>query len=171
MVDLVTEPFPVNTHRAEPYKNFKFRVIWEGRVVAGISKVSALKQTVETVTHRQGNDPNTQHISPTITKFDAITMEGGVTHSTEFDSWARLVFQVGVIGQPSLRNFRRDIIIELLNEQGQPAKVYRAYNCWVSEYEMLPELDANSGSIAIESITIQNEGVERVDPDQEPTET
>lgn len=42
--------------RFDPYKNFKFRIFWEGNPdpVAGISKVSVLKRTTEVVTHREG---------------------------------------------------------------------------------------------------------------------
>ena len=56
--------FTVNAHRVDPYKNFKFRVKWDGKVVAGVSKVSALKRTTEVVEHREGGDPSASHKSP-----------------------------------------------------------------------------------------------------------
>lgn len=153
--------FPVNTHRFEPYKNFRFRVKWDQKYVAGVSKVSALKQTVETVTHRQGGDNNLQHIGPGLVSFDAITIERGVTWDLEFEAWARKVFELGALGQPSLLDFRKQMTIELNNESGTVVRRYNVFNCWVSEYEMLPELDSNSAGYAIERLVIQHEGTER----------
>ncbi|TVS00163.1 MAG: phage tail protein [Rhodospirillales bacterium] len=163
--------FTINTHRFDPYKAFKFRVKWEGRYVAGVSKVSALKQSTEPIKHREGGDPSTQRIMPGVRSFEPITLERGVTHDTEFEDWSRLVYSTEGDASISLKNFRRDIIIELLNEAGQIAKVYNVFQCWVSEYTALPELDANGTSVAIESMVLQNTGWVR-DPDfAEPTET
>ncbi len=156
--------FTVNTHRFDPYKGFKFRVKWEGRYVAGISKVSALKQTTEPIKHREGGDPSTSRIMPGVRSFEAITLERGVTHCTEFEDWARLVYSTDGDAAISLKNFRRNIQIELLNEAAQIAKVYNVFQCWVSEYTALPELDANGTSVAIESMVLQNTGWTR-DPD------
>ncbi len=41
--------FPVNPTRFDPYKNFKFRIKWDGAYIAGVSKVSALKRTTEVI--------------------------------------------------------------------------------------------------------------------------
>jgi phage tail-like protein len=163
--------FNVNTHRFDPYKNFKFRVKWDGRYVAGISKVSALKRTTEVVKHREGNDPSTARHMPGAVSFESITLERGVTHDPEFEKWANLVYDVGAAGTLSLKNFRKDIIIELLNETGQIAKAYKLYRCWVSEYQALPELDANANAVAIEMMKLENEGWERDEAIPEPTET
>jgi phage tail-like protein len=163
--------FPVNTHRFDPYKNMKFRVKWQGRYVAGVSKVSALKRSTEVVTHREGGDPSTSRHSPSLWKFEPITLERGVTHDPEFESWANLVYTTQGDRSVSLKNFRRDIIIELLNEQGRVAKAYKVYRCWVSEYQALPELDANGHAIAIEHMVLQNEGWERDDAANELAET
>jgi phage tail-like protein len=164
--------FTVNTHRFDPYKNFKFRVMWDGRYVAGVSKVSALKRTTDVVEHREGGDPNTVRRSPGQTKYDAITLERGVTHDEEFEKWAALVWNLGAgLGtEVSLRSFRKDIIIEFYNEAGQLALAYRVFNCWVSEYQPLPELDASGNGIAIQTIKIENEGWERDTAVTEPTE-
>lgn len=163
--------FTVNTHRYDPYKNFKFRIKWDGKPVAGVSKVSALKQSTEPVTHREGGDPSTARVSPSTWKFEPITLERGVTHDPEFEAWAKLVYNTDGDAAISLKDFRKDIVIELLNEQGQVAKAYRVYRCWVSEYQALPELDANGNAVAIESIVLQNEGWERDTSVPEPTET
>ena len=155
--------FSVNAQRFDPYKNFKFRVKWDGRYVAGVSKVGGLKRTTEVVKHREGNDPSTARHSPAAVSFEAITLERGITQDQEFEKWANLVYDVGALGAISLKNFRKDISIELLNEAGQVAKAYKVYRCWVSEYQALPELDANANAVAVEMIKLENEGWERDD--------
>jgi phage tail-like protein len=163
--------FTVNTHRFDPYKNMKFRVKWDGRYVAGVSKVSALKRSTEPVTHREGGDPSLQRVSPSTFKHEPITLERGVTHDKEFEVWANKVWSTDGDAAVSLKDFRKDIIIELLNEQGKVALAYKVFRCWVSEYQALPELDANAHAIAIQTIVLQNEGWERDTDVPEPTET
>ena len=155
--------FSVNPERFDPYKNFKFRVKWDGRYVAGVSKVSALKRTTEVVEHREGGDPSTSRKSPGRTKFEAITLERGVTHDTEFEKWANKVwnFDSGLGSEVSLRDFRKNLIIELYNEAGQLAIAYKIFRAWVSEYQSLPDLDANANAVAIQMLKLENEGWER----------
>lgn len=164
--------FPINTHRYDPYKNFKFRVKWDNRYVAGISKVGALKRTTEVVTHREGGDASTARHSPGQTKYDPITLERGVTHDKDFEQWANKVWNYGAFpgDEVSLKDFRKDIIIEVLNEAGQLAIAYKVFRCWVSEFQALPELDGNANAIAIQHIQLQNEGWERDYETKEPTE-
>lgn len=164
--------FSVNPQRFDPYKNFKFRLRWDGRYVAGISKVGALKRTTELVEHREGGDPSTTRKSPGRTKFEAITLERGVTHDLEFERWANKVWNygAGLGAEASLKDFRKDIIIELYNEAGQLAKAWKVFRCWVSEFQALPELDANANAVAIESIKLENEGWERDLDVAEPAE-
>jgi phage tail-like protein len=164
--------FSVNTHRFDPYVNFKFRVRWDGRYVAGISKVSALKRTTEPIRHREGGDQSSSRKSPGRTEFEAITLERGVTHDREFEQWAGRVWSVGAgLGaESSLRTFRKDLIIEMYNEAGQLVMAYNVYRCWVSEYQALPELDANANAVAIQSIKLENEGWERDLAVSEPSE-
>ena len=164
--------FTVNTTRRDPYKNFKFRVKWDGRYVAGISKVSALKRTTEVVKFRDGGDPSTSRKSPGRTEFDAISLERGVTHDTDFEAWAAKVWQIGAgLGaEVSLKDFRKDIIIDFYNEAGQLAISYKVYRCWVSEYQALPDLDANANAVAIQNIKLENEGWERDLSVTEPSE-
>ena len=163
--------FPINTHRFDPYKNMKFRVKWDGRYVAGVSKVSALKRSTEIVTHREGGDPSTSRHSPSTWKFEPITLERGVTHDPEFEDWAGKVYSVEAGIVLSLKDFRKEILIELLNEQGVVAKAYKVFRCWVSEYQALPELDANGHAVAFEHIVLQNEGWVRDLDVPEPPET
>jgi phage tail-like protein len=164
--------FSVNPQRFDPYKNFKFRVKWDGRYVAGISKVSALKRSTEVVEHREGGDPSTSHKSPGRTKYEAITLERGVTHDLEFENWANKVwnFGAGLGSESSLKDFRKELIIELYNEAGQLAIAYKVFRAWVSEFQSLPDLDANANAIAIQHIKLENEGWERDTSVTEPTE-
>jgi phage tail-like protein len=164
--------FTINSERFDPYKNFKFRVKWDGRYVAGISKVSALKRTTEVVKHRDGGDPSSSRKSPGRSEYEAVTLERGVTHDPEFELWANKVWHLRAGGgaEVSLADFRKDVIIELLNEAGQVALAYRLFRCWVSEYQSLPDLDANANAVAIEHLKLENEGWERDDTVQEPRE-
>jgi len=164
--------FSVNSQRFDPYKNFKFRVRWDGRFVAGISKVGALKRTTEVVEHRVGGDPSTGRKSPGRSKYEAIMLERGVTHDPEFENWANKVwsFGAGLGAESSLADFRKDIIIEMYNEAGQLAVAYQVFRCWVSEFQALPELDSNANAIAIQSIKLENEGWLRDTDVQEPAE-
>ncbi|MEZ4613448.1 MAG: phage tail protein [Caldilineaceae bacterium] len=164
--------FSVNAQRFDPYKNFKFRVKWDGRYVAGISKVSALKRTTEVVKHREGGDPSSSRKSPGRTEFEAVTLERGVTHDPEFERWANKVwnFGSGLGAEVSLKDFRKDIILEVYNEAGQLALAYRIYRCWVSEFQAQADLDANANAVLIQSIKLENEGWERDYEVTEPAE-
>jgi phage tail-like protein len=164
--------FTVNAQRFDPYKNFKFRVKWDGRYVAGVSKVSALKRTTEVVSHREGGDPSSSRKSPGRTEFEAITLERGVTHDTEFERWVNKVWNwgSGLGSEVSLKDFRKDVILEVYNEAGQVVIAYKIYRCWVSEYQALPDLDANANEVAIQTLKLENEGWERDYDVTEPTE-
>jgi phage tail-like protein len=164
--------FSVNASRFDPYKNFKFRVKWDGRYVAGVSKVGALKRTTEVVKHREGGDPSSSRKSPGRTEYEAITLERGVTHDPEFERWANKIWNYGsgLGAEVSLKDFRKDVIIEMYNEAGQLAIAYKVYRCWVSEFTAQPDLDANANAVAIQNIKIENEGWERDYETQEPAE-
>lgn len=164
--------FTVNPRRFDPYKNFKFRVKWDGRYVAGVSKVSALKRTTEVVEHREGGDPSTSRRSPGRTKHEAITLERGVTHDIEFEQWANKVwnFGAGAGSEVSLADFRKEVIIDVFNEAGQKVIAYNLYRCWVSEFQALPDLDANANAVAIQTLKLENEGWERDLSVTEPAE-
>ncbi|TPM26457.1 phage tail protein [Mesorhizobium sp. B2-3-4] len=163
-------PFTVNPQRFDPYKNYRFRVKWDGRYVAGISRVSALKRTTDVVEHRDGGETGTTRKSPGITRFEPITIERGVTHDLEFERWANKVWDLQASGDISLKDFRKDLILEFHNEAGQLAIAYKIYRCWPSEVQMLPELDANANAVAIQSMKLENEGWERDTDVAEPTE-
>ena len=164
--------FSVNPTRFDPYRNFKFKVMWDGEYVAGVSKVGALKRTTEPVEHRSGGDPSTIRKTPGQVKYEPLTLERGVTHDPEFENWANKVWHYGSkLGKEvSLKDFRKNIIIEMYNEAGQKVLAYKVYNCWVSEYQALPELDASGNAVAIQTLTLQHEGWERDTEIGEPEE-
>src|ERR1051325_11186270 len=166
--------FPVNANRFDPYKNFKFRVKFgtSNAFVAGVSKVGGLKRTTEVVKHREGGDPSSSRKSPGRTEYEAITLERGVTHDLDFEEWANKVWNYGsgLGAEVSLKDFRRNLILEVYNEAGQLALAYKVYRCWVSEYQAIPDLDANANAVAIQHIKLENEGWERDVNVTEPTE-
>jgi phage tail-like protein len=162
--------FTVNPTRHDPYKNFKFKVMWDGKYVAGVSKVSALKRTTEVIEHREGGDPSTSRKSPGRTTFEAITLERGLTYDHAFEEWANLIWKFGSASESALASLRKDITIDVFNEAAQKILSYKVYRCWVSEYQALPDLDANTAAVAIEHIKLENEGWERDASITEPQE-
>jgi phage tail-like protein len=164
--------FTVNAQRFDPYKNFKFRVKWDGKYVAGVSKVSALKRTTEVVKHRSGGDPSTSRKSPGRTEYEAITLERGVTHDTEFEKWANKIwnFGSGLGAETSLADFRKDFLLEVYNEAGQLVITYQIFRCWVSEYQSVSDFDANANAVLIQHLKLENEGWVRDTSVVEPTE-
>ena len=162
--------FIVNAHRIDPYKNYKFQLMWDGRVVAGVSKVSALKRSTEVVKHREAGDNSTDRKSPGRTTYEAITLERGLTHDPEFEKWANLIHPFSGDTAMDLRNFRKDVVLLFNNERGLTVKRYNLYRCWVSEFTAVPDLDANANAIAIESLKLENEGWERDEDTPEPEE-
>jgi phage tail-like protein len=169
--------FTVNAQRFDPYKNFKFLIKWGNATgaagyVAGISKVSMLKRTTEVVKHREGADHSSSRKSPGRTEYEAITLERGVTHDKEFELWANKVWNhdAGVGSEVSLKDFRKDITIEVLNEAGQIAIRYNVFRCWVSEFQAIADLDANANAVLIQHIKLENEGWMLDTSATEPTE-
>jgi phage tail-like protein len=164
--------FTVNPTRLDPFKNFKFRLKWDGHYIAGFSKVSALKRTTEVVEHREGGDPSTSHKSPGRNKFEAITLERGLTMDLSLHDFAGLVWNFGsALGsEVSLANFRKEVYLEFYNEAGQLVIAYKIHRAWVSEYQALPDLDANANAVALEHVKLENEGWERDTSVSEPKE-
>jgi phage tail-like protein len=163
--------FIKNAKRVDPYKSFKFRVKWDGKVVLGVSKVSALKRTTEVVKHRDGGDNSTDHKSPGRTTYDGITMERGLTHDPEFETWANKVHAYAGDTSMDLANYKKELTLEMMNEKGHVVFRYFLHDAWVSEFTALPELNSNANALAIESLKIELEGWNR-DPDtKEPNES
>lgn len=164
--------FTTNAERVDPYGNFKFRIKWDGKYVAGVSKISALKRTTAVVTHRPGSDPSSSRKSPGRTEYEAITLERGVTHDPEFEQWANKVWNYGsgLGSEVSLKDFRKDLIIELYNEAGQLVIAYKVYRAWCSEFQAQADLDANADAVLIQTLKLENEGWERDYEVSEPME-
>ena len=169
----MSKPFTVNTNRYDPYKSYRFLVYFgtDNTPVAGVSKVGGLKRSSAPIEYNEGGNAITLK-GLARTKYDAITLERGVTHDSDFQDWANAA-QVLDKGAPkqSLKNLRREIRIELLNEEGQSVHRYIVHRCWVSEYQALPDLDAGSSAVALEHIKLENEGWEKDASLTEPTET
>jgi phage tail-like protein len=163
--------FSVNSHRNDPYKNFRFRVILDGRPVAGLSKMGALKKTTEAIEWREAGDPSIVRKLPGRTKFEPITMEAGLTHDVTFEEWANLVNNLDGSAAMSLAKYRKDLLIEVMNLQGTPVLRFKVRRAWVSEYQATPEMDANANAVAITSIKIEHEGFQRDTSLAEPAET
>jgi phage tail-like protein len=162
--------FVVNANRYDPYKNFKFRILWDNKPVLGVSKISALKRTTEVVKFRSGGENSIDHKSPGRTSYEALTLERGLTHDPEFEKWASTVHTYEGDSVMDLAGYKKELTLEFMNEKGQAAFRYYLHNCWISEYTSLPDLDANANAVAIESMKIELEGWER-DPDTiEPVE-
>jgi phage tail-like protein len=160
--------FTVNATRFDPYKAYMFRLRWDGRYVAGVTRMSPLRVSTAPVLHREGGDPAVERKSPGRTTFDAVTLERGLTHDPEFEAWAALVHSVSA--PISLARFRKDIAVDVFNEAGQRVLSYLLYRCWPSEYQALPQLDATSTGVAIETLKLELEGWERDTAVTEPTE-
>ncbi|RKH06551.1 phage tail protein [Corallococcus carmarthensis] len=163
--------FSVNSHRSDPYKNFKFRVLIDGRPVAGLSKMSALKKSTEAVEWREAGDPSIVRKMPGRTKFEPITLEAGLTHDTTFEEWANLVNNLDGSAAMSLAKYRKDIAIEVLNLQSTPVLRFKVRRAWISEYQATPEMDANANAVAITMVKIEHEGFQRDTTLTEPAET
>lgn len=162
--------FVKNAKRVDPYKNFKFRLLWDDKPVMGISKVGALKRTTEVVKHRDGGDNSTDHKSPGRTSYDAITVERGITHDPEFEAWANKVHPYSGDTAMDLAAYKKNLTLEMMNEKGHAVYRYFLYDCWVSEYTAIPELNANANAVAIESLKIELEGWDRDKDTKEPNE-
>lgn len=164
--------FPVNTHRHDPYRTFKFQVLIDGKPVAGLKKMSALKRKTEPIKWRTAGDPSSERILPGATTYEPITLEQGLSHDLGFEAWANLVNNIAGDAAMSLKNFRKDIVVNVLNLQGSVAISYKVFRAWVSDYQALPDLDAGTtNAVGIQTMTLQHEGWQRDTSVSEPTET
>jgi phage tail-like protein len=150
--------FTVNATRLDPYKDFKFRLKWDGRTVAGVSKVSALKRTTEVIEHRSGGDTSSARVMPGATRFEPVTLERGLSDDGEFEKWAGLVANAG---GAALKKYRKDVRLELVDEAGQVMLAYTIFRCWPSQYQAVPELNEETTLTAFEMLVLENEGWER----------
>src|SRR5262245_44282875 len=149
------------TNRFDPYRNFRFKVKWDGQYVAGLSKMTGgLKRTTEMVEFREAGENITSRKLPGKTSYQAVTLEAGVTYDTAFDDWANLVNDFASHSITN-REFRKNIIVDVFNEAAQKVLSYNLYRCWVSEYQALPDLDAGANAVAITTIKLEYEWFDR----------
>lgn len=163
--------FTVNSNRFDPYHNFKFKIRWDGQYVAGLSKCSALKKTTEATPWYEAGDQSVPRKLPGKTTYDPITLSAGVTHDTTFETWANLINNYEGEAAMSLKNFRKDITLEVCNLQGKSVLAYNIFRCWVAEYQAIPELDASGNAVMIQTIKLEHEGWKRDTAVTEPAET
>jgi phage tail-like protein len=156
------------TQRFDPYKNSRFQVRWDNQVVAGLSKMGALKRTTEVVEFREAGENIVPRKLPGKSSFADVTLEAGITYDTAFEDWANLVNDFASHSLASLGEFRKNISIDVFNDAGQKALSYNLYRCWVSEYQALPDLDAGANAIAITTIKLVYEWFERDASVKEP---
>lgn len=164
--------FTVNAHRYDPYRTFKFQVLIDGRPVAGLRKMTALKRKTEAVKWRAAGDPSIERVMPGGTTYEPVTFEQGLTHDPVFENWANLVNSLEGDAATSLVRYRKDLVVNVLNLQGVVAISYKLARAWVSEYQALPDLDAGTmNAVGIQSIVVQHEGWSRDRATPEPRET
>lgn len=158
----MSKPFSVNVTRFDPYKSYRFLVYFDTSTspVAGVSKISAIKRSNDVIEYKEGGNAVIRK-GLGRQKYEPITLERGVTHDDGFEKWANAaqVLDKGSASS-SLDKLRKEIRIELLNEQGQPVHRYLVHRAWVSEFQALPDLDAGTNAIAIEHVKLENEGWE-----------
>jgi len=142
--------------RFDPYRNYTFRVKWDGRIVAGVRRVTALRRTVEVVEYRQGSDLGATQKLPGRVRYEPITLERGVTHDTTFETWASQV-----AGSAPALSFRKEVRLELYDSDGHLTVAYDIHRCWPSEYVALGGLDAGPDCSPFQSLTLENEGWKR----------
>jgi phage tail-like protein len=162
--------FVKNAHRVDPYKTYKFRLIMDDKPVLGVSKVGQLRRTTTVVPYRSGGENSTDHKSPGRTQYDGLTLERGITHDVEFEKWANLVHPYAGDVAMDLVGYKKELILEVMNEKGHVALRYFLHGCWVSEFTAVPALDANANAVAVEMIKIELDGWERDTATQEPNE-
>jgi phage tail-like protein len=163
--------FNVNAHRIDPYKNFRFRVSWDGTLVAALSKMSAIKKTTEAIEWRAAADAGIVRKQPGRTKFEAVSFEQGLTHDRKFFEWANQVNNPVGEAANSLLAYRKTVRVEVLNMQGTPVMAFNLLRAWASEFQALPEMDANANAVAIQSLKVEYENFVLDEAVVEPAET
>ncbi|HEY0502494.1 MAG TPA: phage tail protein [Lysobacter sp.] len=155
---------PARTSQFDPFRKFKFRIKIANQVVAGLTKCSALTVSVESKEFRSGEMDSFKHKLPGMVSFEAITLEQGVTSDKTFEKWATAMANYlgnkGADSQKTPDDFRKEIDIEVYNLNNERVKAYRVYQCWVSKYTAVPDLDANSADVMIQTLVLENEGIQ-----------
>lgn len=154
---------PARASQFDPYRKFKFRIKFNNQPVAGLTKCSALTVSVESKEFRSGDMDSFKHKLPGMVSFEPITLEQGVTADKTFEAWATAMSNYlanqGADAEKTPDDFRKDVDIEVYNLDNQMVKAYRVFQCWVSKYTAVPDLDAMSGDFMIQTLVLENEGI------------
>jgi phage tail-like protein len=153
--------FRGNTHRLDPYKNFKLRVTWDGSSVPGVDRASPLGWQADVTEYRDGADPDTVHHLPGRIHYEAIALEREVTRDTAFEQWADQVRRLSPGAGQTGASYRKNIRVEVLDAAGRVVLAYDAYQCWPSGYRVLAGLDAAGRGRVTEELTLSCEGWQR----------
>ncbi|TXK50298.1 phage tail protein, partial [Pontibacter qinzhouensis] len=107
---------------------------------------------VEAIEYREGSSKTYSKIKmPGLAKFSNITLKRGTfADDTDFYKW------INTINLNTVE--RRDIIIQLLNEQHEPVLTWRALKAFPLKVQA-SDLKADGNEVAIETIEIAHEGL------------
>jgi phage tail-like protein len=150
-----------STNRFDPYRNFRFKIKWDGLYVAGLSKMTGLKRSTEMTEWREAGENIVARKLPGKTKYEPVTLEAGITYDTAFEDWANLVNDFASHGITSPRDFRKNVTVDVFNEAGGKAMSYNLYRAWVADYQAIPDLDASANAVAITTVKLEFEWFER----------
>ncbi|MGB9927650.1 MAG: phage tail protein [Methanosarcina sp.] len=141
--------------RKDPYRNSRFLLVIDGIIQAGFSEVTVPDTTSDPIEYREGNDSPTVRKLPGLTKYGNLTLKWGTTSSMELFEWRKQVIQ------GKMKSARRNIAVIILDEEGNDAARWEFREAWPSKYDA-PDLSAKGNDIAIETMEIVHEGMERV---------
>lgn len=141
--------------RHGPYRNVRYLLEIDGIAIAGFSQCTLPENSTEAVEYREGTDPPTVRKLWSLNSYGTLTLERGTTEdSIALFEWRRLVEQGNVDAA------RRNIAVVVLDEEGEPGPRWEFRSAWPTQYDG-PDLDASGNEIAIESMEIDHEGMER----------
>lgn len=136
----------------DPFANFNFLLEIEGITIAGFSEVTGLNSEQNVIEYREGNEGITPRKLPGLTKFGNITLKRGISPDMQIYNWRKTVTDGDIV--------RKNVSIVLQNEKHDEAVRWNLVNAWPSKYTG-PDMKANANEVAIETIELAHEGLER----------
>jgi phage tail-like protein len=141
--------------RVDPLRNFRFRVEIDGLQTAGFTEVQGLTANTDVVEYREGTDPPHLRKLSGLTKYGNITLRRGMTTSLELYNWYRQITSGQLAGN------RKQVVIVVQDESGADQARFAVHEAWPIKYEA-PDLNGKGNEVAIETLELTNEGIERV---------
>lgn len=139
--------------RKDPYRNFNFVVEIDGIQQAGFTDCSGFGASTDPIEYREGGENTTVRKMPGVTKYPNIILKWGITDSRELYEWYRDVVKGKVE--------RRTGSIVLYDIDGISEKVrWDFVNAWPTKWDG-PDFSAKGNDIAIETLELAHEGIER----------